>query len=214
MQVSSDCDVLQLCKQLQEIRAQLAKARAKAQVDGTVQDKAAAKLDEVCELLKLENQGDSSNIPKDETEDSVPTMTEHEAVDAVADEAACGPAVCAANETVGYFEEPNPLQLIIDAANLDLACETVSTTKDSGSDIVDRKPPVIVGRASDCVTVSSPPQRRPLLRCRLGQQWESPASQGDCVCHSEFGKEARSRRRRESRNEEAENRFIRHVLRK
>uniref|UniRef100_A0A131YJ40 SCAN domain-containing zinc finger protein n=1 Tax=Rhipicephalus appendiculatus TaxID=34631 RepID=A0A131YJ40_RHIAP len=164
MQVSSDCDVLQLCKQLQEIRAQLAKARAKAQVDGTVQDKAAAKLDEVCELLKLENQGDSSNIPKDETKDSVPTMTEHEAVDAVADEAvdavadeaACGPAVCAANETVGYFEEPNPLQLIIDAANLDLACETVATTKDSGSDIVDRKPPVIVGRASDCITVSSP----------------------------------------------------------
>ncbi|KAH7939420.1 hypothetical protein HPB52_012564 [Rhipicephalus sanguineus] len=142
MQDSSDCDVLQLCKQLQEIRAQLAKARAKAQVDGTVQDKAAAKLDEVCELLQLENQGDGADG--------------HEALDAVADEVACGPAVCAANETVGYIDEPNPLQLIIDAANLDLACETVSTTEDLGSDTTDRKPPAGIDRVSDGVTISSP----------------------------------------------------------
>lgn len=164
MQDSSDCDVLQLCKQLQEIRAQLAKARAKAQVDGTVQDKAAAKLDEVCELLQLENQGDGSSIPKGATENTNAKTEhkaldagadDHEALDAVADEVACGPAVCAANETVGYIDEPNPLQLIIDAANLDLACETVSTTEDLGSDTTDRKPPAGIDRVSDGVTISS-----------------------------------------------------------
>ncbi|KAL3208731.1 hypothetical protein MRX96_038848, partial [Rhipicephalus microplus] len=167
IQVPSGCDVVQLCKQLQEIRAQLAKARAKAQLDGTVQDKAAAKLDEVCELLKQENQDDNYDFPKVETENSVSTMTEHVAVEAVANRAACGPSVCAANETVGHIEEPNPLQLIIDGANLDVACETVSTTEDLDSDAADRQPSVIVGGTSEREMASSPPQRRPLLRCRL-----------------------------------------------
>lgn len=156
IQVPSGCDVVQLCKQLQEIRAQLAKARAKAQLDGTVQDKAAAKLDEVCELLKQENQDDNYDFPKVETENSVSTMTEHVAVEAVANRAACGPSVCAANETVGHIEEPNPLQLIIDGANLDVACETVSTTEDLDSDTVDRQPSVIVGGTSERETASSP----------------------------------------------------------
>nr|XP_050050379.1 GDNF-inducible zinc finger protein 1-like [Dermacentor andersoni] len=130
MQGSSDCDVLRLCKQLQEIRAQLAKARAKVQVDGTIQDKAAAKLDEVCELLQQESQSDGSTCPKDGTpsENNASTMTEDDAVNAVVEGPASGPSCCAANETVGGDDSAVSPAVIVDTANLDIACETVSTS--------------------------------------------------------------------------------------
>lgn len=153
-QGSSDCDVLELCKQLQEIRAQLAKARAKAKVDGTIQDKAAAKLDEVCELLQLENQGSDATIQKDGNNAS--TTAKHRAVDAVADEMACGPVICAANETVGDVDEPSPSYIIVGTTNYELACETMSTTEDLGYDAEESPPPEEVDGVSNGRTDGSP----------------------------------------------------------
>ncbi|KAK8778223.1 hypothetical protein V5799_020439 [Amblyomma americanum] len=56
MENSSDHELLQLQKQLHEIRTQLAKSRCKA--GGSARDDAVAKLDEVCKLLQHEEQLD------------------------------------------------------------------------------------------------------------------------------------------------------------
>ncbi|XP_049512318.1 zinc finger protein 184 [Dermacentor silvarum] len=156
MQGLSDSDMLQLCKQLQEIRARLAKARAKAQVDSTVQDKAAAKLDEVCELLQRENLSDCSTCPKDGTSsaNNASTMTEDDAVNAVIVGPACGPSCCAANETVGGDDASVSSAVIVDTANLDVACETVSTTDYC---VVTESPsPAKAGGVRNSVSGSSP----------------------------------------------------------